>query len=435
VGATRLRWGLAPFLVAGLGLAGLGLAACGGSKAATKQTVTTPAGRTSSSSSASTSTSSPTSTMTRAGSSTTTRTSQLSTGPPLGSQPAGGPVPAGFDPISFTAVSAQEFWLLGDAPCGNPVCTSIVRTTDGGATFVGLPAPTSLLDLGGQGQGRVNALSFVDPLDGYVYDTNAGGAFWDTHDGGEHWSQPGFLAGRELLAFGTGGAYAFALVGKCANGSCTDVVLERSPVSSDSWSPTGVQVPAGVGPVVAMTVRGPRLWLSLTTSQSQPNQLLVVADGFGASYATYKSPCYQGLGGSLAATSSQVVWAVCPTGMLAGLWRSANGGTTWEQLTSVGQLPNSAILAPASDTRAVVGPNPQGDLLVTGNAGATWAAVQAGTPGYSWSWVGFLDPNTGAALRLGSPPPGWPWPNGPGPEQLWLTNDGGATWSGPVRIG
>jgi len=337
--------------------------------------------------------------------------------------------------VSFTAISSNEFWLLGDSPCRNPVCTSIVRTTNGGASFVGLPAPTSPLDLGGQGAGRVNTLRFADPMDGYAYDTTPGGAFWETHDGGENWSQPSFLAGRELLGFGTGGGYAFALVGNCTGGSCSSMLLERSPVNADSWSAVQLPVPPGTSSLVAMTVHGAQAWVSVSTSQSQANQLLLVGGGPGESFASYKSPCYPGLGGTLAASSSQVVWALCPTGMLAGVWRSSDGGATWEQLTSVGELPNSAVLAPASGTRAVVAPNPQGDLLLTDDAGATWTAVHAGTAGYTWAWVGFTDALTGSALRVGSAPPGWPWPNGPEPEQLWRTADGGATWSGPVRIG
>ena len=49
-----------------------------------------------------------------------------------------------------------------------------------------------------------------------------------------------------LLAFGTGAGYAFALVGSCQNGTCADVVLERSPVSSEHWTPLTVPVPSGV---------------------------------------------------------------------------------------------------------------------------------------------------------------------------------------------
>ena len=45
---------------------------------------------------------------------------------------ATGAVPAGFQPVSFTAVSERDFWLLGTVPCHGGRCTAIVRTTDGG---------------------------------------------------------------------------------------------------------------------------------------------------------------------------------------------------------------------------------------------------------------------------------------------------------------
>lgn len=350
--------------------------------------------------------------------------------------PAGGPVPSGFDPVSFTAISPNEFWLLGIAPCPNVVCTSIVRTTNGGASFVGIPAPTSPLDVGGASPaGAVNTLRFADPLDGFAYDTSPGGAFWETHDGGERWSEPAFLGDRELLAFGTGAGYAFALVGTCQQGSCSSMSLERSAVSTDDWTPLEVQLPAGADPVVAMTVHGLQLWLSFTTPQSAANQLLVVGTGSGASFTTYKSPCYPGLGGQLRAASPNTVWAVCPTGMLAGVWRSVDGGAHWQHLNATPELPNFAFVAPASATAAVVVPSPQGGLLLTTDGGASWRAVQVSSSGYSWTWVGFTGSMVGAALRTEvSAPPGWPWPNGPPPEQLWRTTDGGLSWSGPVRI-
>ena len=347
----------------------------------------------------------------------------------------GGPVPSGFDPVSFTAVSADEFWLLGDAPCTNAVCTSIVRTTNGGTSFVGLPAPAAPLDVGSSSSGRIDTLRFADPLDGYAYDTHPGGAFWDTHDGGHQWSEPDFLAGRELLAFGTGAGYAFALVGSCQQDSCSSMALERSPVSSDSWAPLNVPVPATADPVLTMSVHGPNLWISVTTSQSSPNQLLLAGTDAGATFATYASPCYSGLGGVLEAASSQAVWAVCPTGMLAGLWLTDDGGAHWQQLSSAPQLPNSAMVAPGSASSAIVAPAPQGGLLATTDAGTNWQTVSAGSAGYSWSWAGFTDASTGSALEVeGQPPAGWPWPNGPAPEQLWRTADGGLTWSGPVHI-
>jgi hypothetical protein len=348
--------------------------------------------------------------------------------------PAGGTVPSGFDPVSFTAVSPSDYWLLGDAPCPNPVCTSIVRTTDGGSHFVGIPAPASPLLEGTGSSTGINTLRFADNSDGYAFATGAGGEFWDTHDGGGQWQQPGFLTGRELLGFGTGDGYAFALVGSCQNGSCSTVYLERSPVTSDQWSAITVPVPAGTDQVASMTVNGSDLWFSLTTSASQADQLLVAGTGGGAHFDTYQSPCFAGLGGSIEASSADVLWAMCPTGMMAEAFRSTDGGSQWKAL-STGELENSALLAPASDTTAVIQPAEQGELLRTDDGGATWQPVaSAGAGGSWWSWIGFTDASTGSGLEQSDAPANWPWPNGPYPEQLWRTADGGSTWSGPVKI-
>ncbi len=345
-------------------------------------------------------------------------------------------MPSGFNPVSFTAISASQYWLLGLTPCSNPVCTSIVRTTNGGSSFVGLPAPASpIVQAGGSSASGINTLRFADTLDGYAFATGGGGAFWDTHDGGAQWSQPGFLSGRQLLAFGTGGGYALALVGACTNGSCSSVVLERSPVGSDQWASVSVPVPAGANSLVAMTVHGSDVWFSVTTALTSANQLLVAGTVSGNSFSTYASPCFSGLGGTIEATSSQVLWAVCPTGMMAQAFRSTDSGAHWATL-SVGELENSALLAPASDSSAVIEPTDQGQLLRTSNGGTSWQSVYpAGSGAFSWTWAGFTDSSTGSALRLeSSPPAGWPFPNGPFPEQLWRSSDGGMTWSGPVAI-
>jgi hypothetical protein len=356
-----------------------------------------------------------------------------------GSQPAGGPVPSGFDPLSFTAISSDQYWLLGVAPCTNPVCTSILRTTDGGTHFVGLPAPVAPITApgGSSTASGVNTLRFADLLDGYAFATGPGGEFWDTHDGGEHWAQQTFLAGRQLLAFGSGGGYAFALVGACQQGNCSGVVLERSPVGSDQWEAITVPgVSGGVDQLATMTVHGTDLWFSLTASLSQAHQVLVAGSGSGSSFATYASPCFSGLGGTLQASSSDVIWAVCPTGMEAQAFRSTDGGAQWSTL-NLGSLENSALLAPASDTSAVIEPNAQGQFLRTADGGTSWQSVYpSGSGDFWWSWAGFTDSSTGSALRTeGNPPAGWPFPNGPSPEQLWRSSDGGTTWSGPVTFG
>jgi hypothetical protein len=293
------------------------------------------------------------------------------------------------------------------------------------------------MDVGNGSSGTVSTLRFADPLDGYAFDDNPGGAFWDTHDGGAHWAEPGFMAGHQLLDFGTGAGYAFALVATCPNGNCSDVVLERSPVASDHWTPLAVPVTGSVDEFATMTVHGPDLWFSMTTGSDQANQILAASTDSGASFVTYQSPCFSGLAGTIQASSASVLWAVCPTGMMAEAFRSTDGGAHWQTLSALGELENSAFLAPASDTTAVIEPNSQGPLRRSDDGGATWRTVPASSGGNSWwAWIGFTDPDTGSALQVqASPPPNWPWPNGPSPEELWRSSDGGATWSGPVSIG
>jgi photosystem II stability/assembly factor-like uncharacterized protein len=122
--------------------------------------------------------------------------------------------------------------------------------------------------------------------------------------------------------------------------------------------------------------------------------------------------------------------------MLSEAFASEDGGAQWVGLSSTGEMDNSAQLAPASATTAVLVESGQGPLLRTDDGGATWHTVYpSGNGALSWTWMGFTDSGTGSALRTeATAPAGWPWPNGPLPEQLWRSTDGGTTWSGPVSF-
>src|SRR5450755_3215052 len=65
---------------------------------------------------------------------------------PAEAAPAGGPVPSGFEPASVSFVSANDGWVLGSTvPCFAAVCTSMVRTADGGRFFFDVTATTENL--------------------------------------------------------------------------------------------------------------------------------------------------------------------------------------------------------------------------------------------------------------------------------------------------
>jgi photosystem II stability/assembly factor-like uncharacterized protein len=102
--------------------------------------------------------------------------------------------------------------------------------------------------------------------------------------------------------------------------------------------------------------------------------------------------------------------------MMAGASRSADGGASFTRLDAP-PLVNSAAIAPASGSVAVLARNGAASRLVrTTNGGATWTST-AGPRGY-WLDVAFADAQVGEALVQDGTS-----------LTLWRTTDGGARWS------
>ena len=155
--------------------------------------------------------------------------------------PAGGPVPAGFHGYDLTWVSNDDGWALGTAPCGNPPCTSILRTTDGGKSWVGIPAPRAFLtesDTCNSDCDQVTHLRFANPMVGYAYGPNA---FYLTTDGGANWRKQagGYAYGLEVVH---GSVLRVSAQAAGCQPGCT-FRLQRAAIGSDAWQ--DVSIPAG----------------------------------------------------------------------------------------------------------------------------------------------------------------------------------------------
>ena len=347
-----------------------------------------------------TTTSSPRSTSaTTVVSSTTSATT--TTAPVPGVGPSGGPIPTGFQATSFTAVSLDAWWMLGTARCltGSGTCGAILRTTDGGSVFAGIPSPPV-------GASDVSQLRFASALDGYAF----GPELWQTADGGATWAN--VLMPGQVTELEAADGEAYALVTGAGSANSTSNELLTAPVGSLQWRQVSTPTPLGYGAQFALS--GPKLYVL----GGNGNLVLLYSTDQGARFSQRVDPCTAGLGGSVtvAADGTSTLWAACPTGMMAEAMLSTNGGVTWRVATANRPFPNSLELVAASSSVALASPAPEtlsGALVRTTNGGSTFAVVLSGSSPSSVSWVGFSDPYRAYALLAGS---------------LFESSDGGATW-------
>lgn len=117
---------------------------------------------------------------------------------------------------------------------------ALVRTTDGGDTWVGLTAPHASYVAHGApaapGLPGVDEVRFANPFDGWAF----GPALFDTHDGGRTWQQVDI--GGSVVALETSGGYVDAVVSPCSGEmECAGSLrLEQARVTGGGcWHRTG----------------------------------------------------------------------------------------------------------------------------------------------------------------------------------------------------
>ncbi|HYZ81310.1 MAG TPA: hypothetical protein VE571_08585 [Solirubrobacteraceae bacterium] len=305
------------------------------------------------------------------------------------SAPAG-PVPTGFGPESFTAISPSTWWLLGAAPCSSPPCTSILRTDNAGSSFVGIPAPRTT---------RVTQLRFANAADGFAF----GSQLWVTHDGGTSWHHVRLGGAVTEVATARGFAYALVRYGHRGRGR-----LERSVLGRDTWT----TLPAAGSAHAGLWAHGQDVLVGAGGGKE-----LAVSHNAGVTFTPRAAP--SSLPCAFQEPSRRVIWAHCVTGTESATWRSSDSGAHFRAIRSPEPgLPNSALFAAASGTTAVLGAT---TLQRTTDAGGHLAPVAGVGPVTAWQYLGFTDPSHGVAIGyVGTPTP----PS----ERLYYTSDGGASY-------
>jgi photosystem II stability/assembly factor-like uncharacterized protein len=299
--------------------------------------------------------------------------------------------------------------LLGDAPCKQQPCTSLVRTTDGGRSFVGVPAPKAAVSVNEASRESVREVRFADGTNGWTF----GAGLWATHDGSRTWNRVGLDGDVSDLAAASGRAWL--ILGHCTpSQGCSSYDLLTSPVDADHWTRVTTPKPLGGDAAPpALAVQDGAVYLHTFT----PDHSIYASHDGGRTFNSHPGPCSPGLGGSLTGTPT-ALWAVCGTGMQADLLRSTDGGAHFAEVPHP-TVSNGVKLAAANTLTAVIGDS--ADLLRTTD-GAHWASVHDAGEG-TWLFIGFTTPTVADAI-FQSPT---------GPAQLLRTTDSGRTWQ-PVDI-
>jgi hypothetical protein len=346
----------------------------------------------------------------------------------VGVGPAGGPVPAGFQGWDLTWVSNDDGWALGTAPCNNAPCTSILRTRDGGRSWVGIPAPRAYLtqtDTCNSDCDQISHLRFANPLVGYAYGPNA---FYLTTDGGSNWRKEagGYAYGLEVVRGSV--LRITAQTAGCQPG-CT-FRLQRAAIGSDNWQ--DVPLPSG-GRMVAAELATSDGTVVMATyanaaggAEDATTVLFTSRDG-GANWQRVGEPCPR-RGSDEVDTRNVTVASDGSITVLCMLRLSQPNDTVFTMTSTDGSHFVAGTPIPVQQPANAVGAESAGDLFVlTGldglyrstDAGAHWTTVSGGPPG--GSYIGFESNTVGRVIGTAQ--------SGSGPDGTWTTTDGGQSWT------
>jgi hypothetical protein len=357
--------------------------------------------------------------------------------------PAGGgqslpaAVPANFAPTSVTFVSATKAWVIGQAgtpgTCYNgDICTSVATTSDGGTTWQGEHAPVTGAPSGAAG---VSGIRFLNGVDGWAF----GPELWATHDGGSTWTAVS-TGGARVTDLETAGDRAYALFATCSGSSasfaadCTGYTLETATAGSGGWTPVGTatsRLSAGGAATSAM--------LELTGSTGY----LIAPDGsvysgpIGGTWSKAgTAPCQPGAaqpgglpsGVQLAVQDASHLALACASAAGGStVYTSTDGGATWSARAAPGAASTGTLTSLAAAPGGTLVLATANGIYVLPAGGTNWQSAStasgSGLPSGGFSYVGMTSDTQGVAV-----------PANTSLHEVWLTSDGGLTWS-PSPIG
>ena len=325
-------------------------------------------------------------------------------------------------------MSAQTGFVLGQLPCVGGACRGsatgygLAKTIDAGRSF------TYVAQVPGdpKNDAPISEVRFANLHDGWAF----GPRLWATHDGGTTWNEvtePGPVSDVEASA-----GVAYALVASCGTKPCVqgDRLL-TTPAGQDAW--TAISMPALPDGAGSIALHGKAIWV--VDNGGQTGTFDASADGI--SWHRLSNPC-PAAGADLALVgvapaSASRLFLLCAGNPAAGseskvVLLSLDGGATAHATPSAPARGGIAGMITVANDSVVAVSAASGATLIyrSPDVGLTWATpFDQGDGGRGLTDLGFTTPTQGVAI-YGRPGDGQP-------SQLLMTRNAGATWA-PVSF-
>jgi len=318
--------------------------------------------------------------------------------------------PAKFNPVSVSAVSVDDYWVLGYVGGG----AVIMHTTDGGQHFDRTGSPPVLVAQAPirrpAGSPTISDIRFGDARHGWAY----GKSLYETDDAGATWKRTTTIPGGVVDLAALGGSVWAVVEGTTSNGNASTFAIYQATFSADG--PTGtwreVRLPVKPDQPPSIAVQGSKAYV-LAASGSDDRLLTLTTDGKVGSTA---APCTYGLPGYVSAGATPgAFWATCVTGMMASIFVSPDAGKTWSQVPAEGS--NGIEVGAVSATTAMLADN-VGDAIAMMHADGRKSAIAVPDLSAGADFIGFTTSKVGFVLARST-----------NTTALWRTTDGGTSWS------
>ena len=348
---------------------------------------------------------------------------------PFTSQSSAAGQPAGFTPVSVSAVGLNDYWVLGYTTTktsdGFGITTTVQQTTDGGQHFSTDTTPPAIVAQAPikrpAGATTISQIRFGDANDGWTFGTK----LFSTTNAGASWSAVNGIAGGVVdLVAANNTAWAIVQTASSSDASSPAVSDQYALWSTSygkgvqAWGP--VALPISLGSTTPSIVDQDGTVTVMAAGPSRAgNKVHVLIGTAGKPFTDHIGPCEQDLGGTLS-NSKKAIWAECPGGTQASLYVSKDAGATWtasaaNDPTKI-QVERGTAIGAIDDTTAVVFDAAAQRLSkISGGTVTATSAINVSNV----TFLGFTTSAVGFAITVGE--------NGT-TTLLLRTGDGGATW-------